>query len=154
MKLISRQVESTWLASFACSVAGRSRFGCLGTPALCTRCCFSWEVVGREFGTAILWEITKGFTEACRAVVEVKKGCLCVHAKFSKSMPSCEFKEEIENDGVVWLREKAIKNWYCALSIESEAEKQKRLNTNVPGGYLRSLLLLVWWGLTHCCWIS
>ena len=59
-------------------------------------------------------------------------------------MPSCEFKEEIENDGVVWLREKAIKNWYCALSIESEAEKQKRLNTNVPGGYLRSLLLLVW----------
>ena len=61
----------------------------------------------------------------CRAVVEVKKGCLCVHVKFSKSMPSCEFKEEIENDGVVWLREKAIKNWYCALSIESEAEKQK-----------------------------
>jgi len=33
-------------------------------------------------------------------------------------MPGFEFEEEIENDCVVWVREEAIKNWYCTLPIE------------------------------------
>jgi hypothetical protein len=50
-----------------------------------------------------------------------------VHPELRKPMPVSHLEKKLENMGIVWFRQKAIKNWYSDLDEQSSVSKIESL---------------------------
>ena len=120
MQFVGGHIESASFPSLAraCDIACCPCFGVLGTPASCTSCRLTREVISVEFSAGIMQEPANVLAKAGRAVVEMVKCCLGMHLKFAEGMPCSKFEQEVDDDGIVWFREETVKDGYSTLKDE------------------------------------
>jgi len=61
-----------------------------------------------------------------------------VHPELGKPMPVSQLEKKLENMGIVWFRQKAIKNWYSDLDEQSSVSQIESLVSHllyIPATY-------------------